>query len=106
MRDAFPALGVGLGFRAPHFSELFLHRREIDFLEITADRFLDAPPEKEADLRLLAEHFTLITHGLYLSLGSAGGLNADYAEKFAALVARSNPPWWSEHLAFTRAGGV
>lgn len=106
MSASLPALGVGLGFRAPHFTDLFLYRREVDFLEITADHFFDAPPEKTAQLDLLAEHFTLIPHGLNFSLGSADGLDAAYLEKFAALVARVQPPYWSEHLAFTRAGGV
>jgi len=98
-----PALGVGLGYRAPHFSELFLHRDEVDFLEITVDHFFEASAEKDAQLALLADHFTLIPHGLNLSLGTAEGLDGAYVEKFAALVARVRPPWWSEHLAFTRA---
>ncbi len=106
MKDSPPALGVGLGFRAPHFTDLFLHRSEVDFLEITVDHFFDAPPDKQAQLDLLAGHFTLIPHGLNLSLGSAEGIDRGYLEKFAALVARLHPPWWSEHLAFTHAGGV
>jgi uncharacterized protein (UPF0276 family) len=48
----------------------------------------------------------LIPHGLNLSLGSAEGLDPGYLGKFADLVARLKPPWWSEHVAFTRAGGV
>lgn len=106
MRETLPTLGVGLGFRTPHFSHLFLHRREIDFLEITADHFFDATPERRVQFDLLTEHFTLIPHGLNLSLGSAEGLDVEYLAKFAALVEKINPPWWSEHLAFTRAGGV
>ena len=107
--DAFPglpALGAGLGFREPFRGELFLNQSGVDFLEITADHYFDAAPEKERELDLLAQHFTLIPHGLNLSLGTAEGLDEAYLEKFAALVARLNPPWWSEHLAFTRAGGI
>lgn len=106
MLSALPSLGVGLGYRALHFSDLFLQRREVDFLEITADHFFDAPPERLEQLALLREHFTLIPHGLNLSVGSADGLSTDYLEKFAELAGNLNPPWWSEHLAFTRAGGV
>ncbi|MES2570717.1 MAG: DUF692 domain-containing protein [Verrucomicrobiota bacterium] len=106
MSSLLPALGVGLGFRAPHLAELFFQRAEIDFLEITADHFLFGSPEKERELRLLADHFTLIPHGLNLSLGSAAGLDMRYAEKFASLVEQLNPPWWSEHLAFTRGGEI
>ncbi|MGE0482055.1 MAG: DUF692 family multinuclear iron-containing protein [Phycisphaerae bacterium] len=101
-----PALGVGLGYREPLRAEIFRHRDEIDFLEITADHFFDPTPERRALLDLLHEHFTLIPHGLDLSLGSAEGLDESYADKFAALIQRLEPPWWSEHIAFTRAGGV
>lgn len=106
MLPLLPTLGVGLGFREPFRSDLFLHQRDVDFLEITADHYLDVSPQKIQELELLARHFTLIPHGLNLSLGSAEGLDTSYARKFADLVQRLNPPWWSEHIAFTRAGGV
>jgi uncharacterized protein (UPF0276 family) len=101
-----PTLGVGLGFREPFLSELFLHQTEIDFLEITADHYLDATRRKEQELELLAAHFKLIPHALNLSLGSAEGFDTDYLRKLARLVKRLDPPWWSEHISFTRAGGV
>ncbi len=103
---SLPALGAGIGFRPELRGELFLHRSGVDFLEITADHYLEAPPEKMEELELLEDHFTLIPHGLSLSLGTAEGIDVDYARRLAALVARVDPPWWSEHLAFTRAGGV
>lgn len=101
-----PTLGVGLGFREPFRGELFLARDRVDFLEVTADHYLDASPEKDRELALLADHFPLIPHGLNLSLGGAEGLDPAYLAKLAALVRRLAPPWWSEHVAFTRAGGV
>jgi uncharacterized protein len=101
-----PILGVGMGFREPYRSDLFLNRNEVDFLEITADHYMEAPPEKEEELDLLAGHFTLIPHGLNLSLGSAEGVDRNYLLKLAKLIKRLAPPWWSEHIAFTRAGGV
>jgi uncharacterized protein len=78
----------------------------VDFLEIVADHYLDAGREKARELELLAGHFPLIPHGLDLSLGSAEGIDRAYLRKLAALVQRLDPPWWSEHIAFTRAGGV
>ena len=106
MLPNLPKLGVGLGFREPFRADLFLHRRHVDFLEITADHYLDASPEKEQELDLLAGHFTLIPHAINLSLGSAEGINPIYVQKLAGLIRRLNPPWWSEHIAFTQAGGV
>jgi uncharacterized protein len=106
MTASLPALGVGLGYRAPHFTDLFLNQREVDFLEVTADHFFDASAERAEQLQLLRDHFTLIPHGLNLSLGSAEGIDAGYLGQFSELVAEVNPPWWSEHIAFTRAGGI
>ena len=99
-------LGAGLGYREPFRADLFLNRGRVDFLEITADHYLDAPPEKLDELSLLADHFPLIPHGLNLSLGSAGGLDPSYRDALLKMVRRLDPPWWSEHVAFTRAGGV
>jgi uncharacterized protein (UPF0276 family) len=98
--------GAGLGFRPAFRADLFRQRSQVDFLEITADHYFTAAPEKRDELDLLAAHFPLIPHGLDLSLGSADGLDAAYLDKLAALIARISPPWWSEHLAFTRARGV
>jgi uncharacterized protein (UPF0276 family) len=47
-----------------------------------------------------------VPHGLGLSLGSADGLDETYLDRFADLIATVRPPWWSEHVAFTRAGGI
>lgn len=101
-----PHLGVGMGYREPYRADLFLNRKAADFLEITADHFLGGSPRRLEELELLRRHFTLIPHGLNLSLGSAEGLNRDYLEKLAGLVELVNPPWWSEHIAFTKASGI
>ncbi|HCF25685.1 MAG TPA: DUF692 domain-containing protein, partial [Cyanobacteria bacterium UBA11049] len=103
---SLPTLGVGIGFRQPFRSELFLHQQQVDFLEIVAEHYLDVPAQKQQELELLAAHFPLIPHAINLSLGSAEGLDTDYLTKLANLIKRLNPPWWSEHICFTKAGGV
>jgi uncharacterized protein (UPF0276 family) len=100
------ALGSGLGYRPQFRADLFAHRSQVDFLEIIADHYFDAAPEKLAELDLLRAHFPIVPHGLDLSIGSADGIDPIYLDKFAELIARIDPPWWSEHLCFTRAGGV
>jgi uncharacterized protein (UPF0276 family) len=102
---SLPKLGIGVAFREQFRADVFLHQNKIDFLEITADHYFDASRKKLEELELLKQHFPLIPHGLDLSLGSAEGVDANYLEKFAALVERLNPAWFSDHLCFTRSGG-
>ena len=78
----------------------------VDFLEITADHFMESSRERDRLFDELRETFTLIPHGLNLSLGSAEGFNAQYLSLLAEVVTRVDPPWWSEHISFTQAGGV
>lgn len=101
-----PRLGAGLAYREPFRAELLQKQPEVDFLEIQGDRYIDAPPARMDELAVLSEHFTLIPHFHHLSLGSAEGLDPVYLEKAALLIKRLSPPWWSEHIGFTRAGGV
>ncbi|MGI8641655.1 MAG: DUF692 domain-containing protein [Pyrinomonadaceae bacterium] len=99
-------LGVGIGFREQFRADLFLHQAEIDFLEITADHYLDTNAQKLEELQLLKEHFPLIPHGLNLSLGSAEGVDEVYLEKFAGLIENVQPAWFSDHICFTKSGGT
>jgi uncharacterized protein (UPF0276 family) len=101
-----PRLGVGFGFRDRYHTDVFVHRSSIDFLEITADHFFDASRAKREQLELLSRNFTLIPHGLSLSLGSAEGIDDVYLRQLADIVSAVSPPWWSEHIAFTHAGGI
>ncbi len=97
---------IGLGFRPQLKSDIFLYQNEIDFLEITADHYLDATPQKLSELELLKKHFPLIPHGLNLSLGSAEGIDESYLEKFANLVENVQPEWFSDHICWTKSGGI
>jgi uncharacterized protein (UPF0276 family) len=103
---ALPARAVGLSYRPVLRTGLFLSRERVDCLEVIAEHYLDAPAERLAELDLLAAHFPLLPHGLGLSLGSAAGPDPAHLAALARLIRRLDPPFWSEHLAFTRAGGV
>lgn len=101
-----PVLGSGLGYREPWFDALTGDQvAQVDFLEITADHFIGAPRWKMAELDALLERFTLIPHALDLSIGSTDGVADRYLADLAELIKYVNPPYWSEHLAFTKAGG-
>jgi uncharacterized protein len=106
MKATLPHLGVGLSYRSQFSAEVFIHKDKINFLEIIADHYLDCTYEKQEELKLLKDHFILIPHAINLSLGSADGINTAYADKLAALVADLNPPWWSEHISFSKIDNI
>ena len=97
---------AGYSYRRAYAAETYANRERIDVLEIVADHFFDRSRECRRELEMLAEHFTLVPHGLDLSLGSAEGLNEAYLTRFADVVRRSGARRWSEHVAFTRAGRI
>ena len=99
-------LGIGIGYREQFKSELFLNKDTVDFLEIIGDRYLDSNQYFQEELELLTANFPLIPHFINLSLGSAEGIDIDYLKKLAKLINKIHPVWWSEHLCFTKAGGI
>jgi uncharacterized protein (UPF0276 family) len=96
-------LGAGVSIRRAHIADAFAKPEALDLIEIIADHFF--APAHYATLAALRERFTIVPHGLDLSLGSAAGLDARYLERVAGVVEAARPPYWSEHIAFTRAGG-
>lgn len=96
---------IGMLFRRRYLAEYFVDRAAVDFLEICTDHYLDAAPETRDELAVLTAHFPVIPHGIDLSLGSRDGLREAYLERVLAIVERVRPPWFSDHIAFTRAGG-
>lgn len=96
---------VGMLLRRRYLADCFADRTVVDFLEICTDHYLGADAQTRAELAVVAAHFPVIPHGIDLSLGSRGGLRDAYLEGVLELVEGVRPPWFSDHIAFTRAGG-
>lgn len=99
-----PFLGAGVSFRRAWRWEVVRHRGELGVVECIADDV--AGPAGIQDLVLIGQAVPLILHGTGLSLGSAEGLDPERLEHVARVVEAVRPPWFSEHIAFTRAHGV
>ncbi|MDF1843258.1 MAG: DUF692 domain-containing protein [Rubripirellula sp.] len=94
---------VGLGFRAP-FAEWILQKpNTIDCIELTAEHFFDGG---EAQLEKLRERYPISVHGLGLSLGTPGKLDAITLDNFKHVANLANARWISEHIAFTKTDDV
>ena len=96
---------AGIGLRAPHVAEIARCRPAIGFLEVHAENYLDDAAAMAA-LGSLGAHYPLSVHAVGLSLGSAEGVDTEHLERVAQLVARLHPALVSEHLAWSRFGGL
>jgi uncharacterized protein (UPF0276 family) len=76
----------------------------VDFVEVIADRLMF--DDRYADTLEILGTTEIVFHSLNLSLGSAEPLDPTYVENLSRLVVQFRPLWVSDHLAFTRAGGV
>lgn len=97
---------VGLGWRADLAAGIFSHLDCIDLLEVIADDFFDVPCREVRALRTLASQVSVVLHGVGMGLASSVRVENKRLENMARLVDRVRPQFWSEHLAFVRAGGI
>jgi len=101
-----PYLGAGLGYRREIHDSTIANAGRIDWLEIITEHFLHETSQTRARLADLRALFPLIPHGLEMSIGTPGNVDRDYLDALARLVATVDAPYFSDHLCFTRAGGV
>jgi len=97
---------VGLGWRPDLAAGIFSHLDRIDLLEVIADDFFDEPQQRLRALRTLSAQVPVALHGLGMGLASSSPVDAKRVEKMARLIDQVRPQFWSEHLAFVRAGDV
>jgi uncharacterized protein (UPF0276 family) len=101
MKDRF-----GLGWRPELAAGILSHLDRIDVVEVVADDYFDAPRRKLRALTTLAAQIPVVLHGVSLGLASAAPVQTARLEKMARLVEAVRSHFWSEHLAFVRAGGI
>jgi uncharacterized protein (UPF0276 family) len=96
---------AGIGLRAPHVAEIVRQRPAVGWLEVHAENYMGGGPAIR-ELERVREDFPISLHGVGLSLGTAGPLDARHLERLARLVERIEPALVSEHLSWSVAGGI
>jgi len=99
------ALGVGLGLRHPHHSEVLHHTDEIGWLEVHTENYMEEGEAQDALLEA-SKHYPISLHGVALSLGGDAPLDANHLKATAHLVGKLNPALVSEHLTWVSFEGV
>jgi len=96
---------VGIGLRAPHFAELLERRPALGFLEVHSENYFGDGGPQLAALERFRAAWPLSLHGVGLSLGTSGALDARHLARLDALVRRVEPALVSEHLSWSAFGG-
>lgn len=78
----------------------------MDWFEVISENFLVAGGRAPANLDRLRATYRVVPHGVSLAVGSIEPLDEGHLGKLAALAARLDPPWISDHLCWGRAPGV
>ena len=97
---------AGIGLKEAHATQLLEGAVEVDFLEVHAENLMVAGGPRLRRLERLRERLPLSIHGVGLSIGGQGPLDHAHLGEVAALLARFEPRWVSEHLAWSSHGGV
>jgi uncharacterized protein (UPF0276 family) len=101
-----PAIGnAGIGWRAPHHRAVLEQRPRVGFLEVHAENHMGGG-RRSAVLAEARRHYPISIHGVGLSLGSVEGVDPVHLDRFAQLVAQTEPFLVSEHIAWCREAGV
>ena len=96
---------VGLGWRAELAAGILLNASLIDVIEVVVDDYFSAPRARLRALETLAAQIPIICHGVSLGLASTHPVNEKRLSGLARVMGFLRPEFWSEHLAFVRAGG-
>ncbi|MGE5801676.1 MAG: DUF692 domain-containing protein, partial [Gemmatimonadota bacterium] len=99
-----PFLGAGPSFRPEWRWDVIRHREDLGAIEVIPEDI--AGPRSLADMRRVRAAVPVLVHGIGLSLGGAEPLDAARLSHWARVVEALEPPWISEHIAFTRAAGM
>ncbi|WP_238364770.1 DUF692 domain-containing protein [Mesobacterium pallidum] len=94
----------GVGYKPQHFAALMDDPAPVGWLEIHAENYMGGGGRPLAQLRALAERFPVSIHGVGLSIGGEGPLDAAHLARLKRLCDTVQPASFSEHLAWSTHG--
>lgn len=104
--DSLPYLGAGIGLRREHFEALPVTQRALDWVEITPENFMRHGGRNRRALARCRGRWPVVPHGVSLNLGGLDPLEDAYLDDLRALCAWLDAPFFSDHLVYSRVGGV
>lgn len=98
-------LGHGVGLRNRHFGDVQAGTARVDWFEVISENFMVRGGRPLRILERARALAPIALHGVSLSIGSTDALPDSYLGELAALAARVEPAWISDHLCWGSVGG-
>ena len=93
--------GAGLGLRLQFLGHLLASAAQaVDFVELAPENWIGVGGRRGRQLRLVAERFPLVCHGLSLSLGGPAPLDMGLLSDIKAFLNRHGVLAYTEHLSY------
>ncbi|MEC3859933.1 DUF692 domain-containing protein [Mesobacterium sp. TK19101] len=99
-RNDLPAT-PGVGYKPQHYAAILSDPAPVRWLEVHAENYMGDGGRPLAQLRALADRFPISVHGVGLSIGGDGPLDAEHLARLKHLVGWLRPASFSEHLAWS-----
>lgn len=103
--DRLPAR-AGLGLKPQHFGDVLGGAPAVGFYEVHAENYMVAGGPLHRTLERIRADHGLSIHGVGLSIGADGPLDAAHLDRLVVLLDRYQPDSFSEHLAWSTHGPV
>lgn len=104
-RTPIPAT-AGVGLKSEHCEDIFREQPDIGWFEVHAENYMGAGGPPHASLTRIRERYPLSVHGVGLSIGGAGPLDAEHLSRLKQVCDRYQPGLVSEHLAWSTHEGA
>lgn len=105
-QKSLPFLGYGLGLRPDHYETIVNQQPAVDWFEIITENYLVQGGKPLHFLNRIRENYSMVMHGVSLSLGSSDPIDLAYLKQVKALADRIEPKWLSDHLCWTGINGM
>ena len=107
-RHAIPDLGIGVGFRPKHTADVLDAggSPDIAWFEVISENYMVPGGRPRSSLARLLERYTVVPHGVTMSIGAVERLDDAYVTKLAKLVSEIDPPYFTDHVCFCKASGL
>ncbi|MCI0332897.1 MAG: DUF692 domain-containing protein [Planctomycetes bacterium] len=100
-----PNLGLGVGLRTVHYPYILENHPEVDWFEIISENYMDSGGRPRYVLDQIAERYSVVMHGVSMSIGSTDPLDFDYLKKLKVLSGAVGARWISDHICWTGVAG-